>query len=394
MIEITYNGEPIVASNDPNKATSGQELADYLNGMQERYNHTLSEFAVPKSKFKAAGFTVSNDTVMNLDDIKTGVTAAPYESQTWDGSWRHADVSVDGDVITLSGLQRGYRYVSDDRSYEGPNGPVSLPPISRAYSPVVAGIELDYQLVPGTYVEFEFEVSMSDRSSQEFGLHMLVMDGPASAAKIPLWTQIARGQNNNTYSRYYYENFNAGYAGSLISFTDFDEIQVTPTKEIHEDYLLNESFMPTTYEGTPRVIKIGLEYTNTGLLFAHFIYSDSHQEKALMMAPPDTNSKPLTVLMLGESHPGDDEVFYNDDPAPPVFSKTITVHRNKKPANADPETVPIGSRSAIPNVHRMPKVAPDLRPTHAEIVAMTSGDEIRHMSVDDVVAIIKEVQRG
>lgn len=388
--DITFNGGPIVASTDLDLATSGQELADYLNGMQARYNNTFTEFAVPKSEFKPSEFVVGNDNIMNVSDIRNGITAAPHEGQKWDGSWRQADVSISGDVITFDGLQRGYRYQNDYRSYEGPDGPVSLPPINRTYSPVVAGVELDYRLMPGTYIEVAFDVTQSNTGVADFGLHMLCMTGPTEKFKIPLWVQMARGQQNISYSRYYYQNVDVDYNGSLISPTNFDEIQITPSKNIYDESLVSESFMTLQGEGVVIPVTIGLEYTTEGLLFAYFFFKGQMSGgKALMMSPEHTESKPLALVMIGESHPGDEEVFYNDDPAPPTFSKTITIDRSADlPAGAAADTVSIGSRPAIPNVSRIPQAYPDLRPTHAEIEALSSNGEIRHMSIDDIVAII------
>ncbi len=393
--DITFNGGPIVASADSASATSGQELADYLNGMQSRYNYTLSELAVPKSDFKPSKFVVGNDNIMNVSDVTSGIAAAPHEGQKWDGSWRQAIVSISGDVITFDGLQRGYRYQNDDRSYEGPDGPVSLPPISRAYSPVVAGVELDYRLMPGTYIEVSFDVTQSDTGVIDFGLHMLCMNGPSEKFKIPLWVQMARGQQNTSYSRYYYQSVDVDYNGSLISPTDFDEIQITPSKNIYDESLVSESFMTLEGEGVVIPVTIGLEYTTEGLLFAYFFFKGQMSGKALMMSPEHTESKPLALVMIGESHPGDEEVFYNDDPAPPTFSKTITIDRSADlPAGAAADTVSIGSRPAIPNVSRIPQASPDLRPTHAEIEALSSSGEIRNMSIEDIVEIVNKVNRG
>ncbi|MFL0806760.1 MAG: hypothetical protein K6L60_05685 [Oceanobacter sp.] len=394
--DITFNGGPIVASTDLALATDGQELADYLNGMQSRYNYTLSELAVPKADFKPSKFVVVNDNIMNVSDVTSGITAAPHEGQKWDGSWRQANVSVSGDVITLSGLQRGYRYQNDDRSYEGPDGPISLPPINRTYSPVVAGIELDYRLMPGTYIAVSFDVTQSDTGVIDFGLHMLCMNGPSEKFKIPLWLQMARGQQNTNYSRHYYQNVAVDYNGSLISPTDFDEIQITPSKNIYDEAITSESFMTLEGEGVVIPVTIGLEYTTEGLLFAYFFFKGQMSGKALMMIPDHTESKPLALVMIGESHPGSsDDSIYPGDPAPPTFSKTITIDRSADlPAGAAADTVSIGSRTAIPNVSRVPQASPDLRPTHAEIEALSSNDEIRHMSIEDVVAIFNELKKA
>ncbi|MBM96003.1 MAG: hypothetical protein CMI09_09190 [Oceanospirillaceae bacterium] len=377
----------LVASEDETLASTGQELADAVNGIKSTVN-SIARDLLPDVAFTAVDISVSDSNVLGADLIAAAIQGLSHpDYYEWDDEFVWASVSTSSGQLTFSGLLPGRYYENDEA--EG----FIIPPTIG-----VAG--LDFVISPGDYFEIEYAFSDDNPSPVEvsptyadFGLGVLIFDGDFSEAKLPLWQAMNTGsattwydissQNNMSYTAAFIEAQGGFPAPSQLT------VNVTATHVTQGGETNAGKFIGLN----AGVLRYGIEYAPDGAVYLHLfkdgalVRDNMSRDKSILLK---ADGQSLKLMLVGESYPNlDFNGGYNGQDVPNPGSKSITIDPNPTlPVTVESGVSAIGSRATVSHPDSVVTYKrSSARPTASEIAAGYS-DGTRVMTVQDVVAII------
>ena len=381
-----FEQDDLVASEDESLASTGQQLADAVNGIKSTVNSVTRDL-LPDVAFTAVDFSASDANVLGADLIATAIQGLSHpDYYEWDDEFVWASVSSSSGQVAFSGLLPGRYYENDEA--EG----FIIPP-------TVGVAPLDFVISPGDYFEIEYTVVADNPSTvastptyPDIGVSVLIFDGDFSEAKLPIWQAMNRsavtwydiaGQNNMSYTAAFIEAQGGYPAPSQLT------INVTATHVAQSGEINSGKFIAVN-EG---VLRYGIEYAPDGTVYLHLfkdgalVRDNMSRDKSILLK---ADGQSLKLMLVGESYPNlDFNGGYNGQNIPNPGSKSVTIDPNPTlPVTVESGVSTIGSRATVSHPDSvLTHKRSSARPTASEIVAGYS-DGARVMTVQDIVAII------